>query len=96
MAGNAYKSTTNLWVVDSTGTLNEGGVTIVKIIYIPSAVNDDLILDDNADNTAIVLKAGASDVSPIHVDFGEKGRALPSLKVNTIDGGTAYIYFRIP
>jgi len=92
---NTYKSTTKLWVVDETGTLNAGGVTIVKIIYIPSVAADDLVLDDDADNTAIVLKAGASDASPIHVDFGEKGRKLPSLKVKTIDGGTAYIYFRI-
>lgn len=92
---NTYKSTTKLWVVDETGTLNEGGVTVVKVVYIPSAAADDLILDDNADNTAIVLKAGPSDASPVQLDFGNKGRKLPSLKVNTIDGGTAYIYLRI-
>lgn len=93
--GNSFKSTTKLWVIDSTGTLNAYGVTITEVVYVPGAVNHDLVLTDNADNEAIVLKAGPSDVSPVHISFGEKGRKLPSLKVGTIDGGTAYIYFRI-
>jgi len=92
---NTYKSATKLWVVDETGTLNEGGVTVERVVYMPSAAGDDLIITDNADNEAIVLKAGASDASPVHLPFGRKGRKLPSLKVGTIDGGTAYIYFRI-
>lgn len=93
---NAYKSTTNLWVIDETGTLNTGGVTVIRVIYFPSAVDDDLIITDNADNEAIVLKAGASDTSPVHLPMEDGGRKLPSLKIGTIDGGTAYIYFRIP
>lgn len=91
---NAYKSTTKLWVVDEIGTLETGEVFVTKIIFIPGAADDFFELDDNADNAAIYLKVGASDASPIHVDFGEYGRKLPSLKVKTITAGTAYIYLR--
>ena len=92
--GNSFKSTTKLWVVDQTGTLETGTCFITKIIYIPSAAGNSFELDDNADNAAIYLKAGASDASPIHVDFGVYGRRLPSLKVKTISAGTAYVYLR--
>jgi len=43
---------------------------------------------------AIVLKAGASDASPIHFYFTEKGREFPNLTLETISGGTAYVYLR--
>ena len=42
--------------------------------------------------TAIALKAGASDASPITVDFGPKGRWFPNLILDTISAGTANIY----
>lgn len=45
--------------------------------------------------SSIVLKAGASDASPIHVDFGDKGRRFPNLTLETIDHGTVYVYLRI-
>jgi len=44
---------------------------------------------------SIVLKAGASDASPIHVDFGVKGRRFPNLTLETIDHGYAYVYLLI-
>ena len=92
---NSYKDTTGLWVVDTTGNLDTDPVNIIEVVYIPSAANDDLILSDTSDNPAIVLKAGATDASPVHMSFHHPGRRLPNLKVNTIDGGTAYIYMRI-
>jgi len=95
MAGNAFTSETQLWVVDSTGTLNTGGVTVVKVIYLPAVQGDDLVLTDNADNNAIILRAKAGSIDMVETDFGERGRTLPSLKVGTIDGGIAYIYFRM-
>ena len=90
---NSYKTTTNLWVVDEIGLLNVRGVTVERVVYFPSTAGDDLILTDKNDNEAIVLKAGASDISGVHLSFGDvAGRKMPSLKVGTIDGGTAYIY----
>jgi len=95
--GNSFISETQIWTVDSTGTLNTGGVTVMKVILWPSAVSDDLVLTDNADNEAISLKASPSDTSAVQIDFGPDGRRLPSLKVGTIDNGPttkATIYFK--
>jgi hypothetical protein len=96
---NAYRSATNLWEVDSPGKLsadaaNLGGrVTIERIIYIPSVADDDLVFEDGtANENAIVLKAGASDASPIHLDFSPRGRKVRDLECLLIDGGTAYVY----
>jgi hypothetical protein len=41
---------------------------------------------------AITMKAGASDISPVHLDFGPYGRRFENLILQTIDGGTAYFY----
>ncbi len=45
-------------------------------------------------DNAIVLKAGASDASPIHVNFDEstRGKWFPNLALDVIDGGTVYVY----
>jgi hypothetical protein len=84
-----------LWVCDSTGTLETDAVSIMHVVYVPSAVNDDLILTDSDDDTAVVLKAGPSDVAPVHISFAaEGGRLVYGLKVGTIDGGTAYVYLK--
>jgi hypothetical protein len=42
--------------------------------------------------TALVLKAGASDASPVHVDFGPHGKAFENFILETIDGGTLYVH----
>lgn len=96
--GNTEYSATGLWTVDSTGTPIAAGkrILIDKIIYFPSAVNDDLVIHDSAGVRAIRLKAGASDISPVHVDFGVEGRPLNGLIIATIDGtSTADIYLRL-
>lgn len=95
---NAYKTTTRVWVVDATGDLNTGGVWVTRVSYNPSANSDDLILTDVDDNPALALKAGLLASGQVSQDFssenGGLGRFFSSLKVGTIDGGTAYIYFR--
>ena len=42
--------------------------------------------------TAIVLKAGATDASPIQIDFGPKARRIENLSLETLTGGTLYVY----
>lgn len=90
---NAFKTTTLVWEVDETGTLNAGGVEIQHIIWNPNNNGDQLKLSDNADNVWLHLwgKTGNTSyffpfVPPIK---------MPSLKVTTISGGAkAYIQFR--
>lgn len=92
--GNTFYTTTNLWVVDSTGDLNTTPVVVMAVIYVPGDVDHDLIISDTSDNPAIVLKAGATDASPICFNFHPYGREYLNLKCHTIDGGTAYIYLK--
>ena len=41
---------------------------------------------------AFLLKAGASDASPIHLDYGPDGRRFQNLICQVIDGGTVYLH----
>lgn len=91
--GNTYKAMTCVWVIDSTGTLDTTSKVIEELVFIPSAAAEDLVITDTSDNTAIALKAGPADASPVHISF-PAGRRIPSVKVGTIDGGTAYLYYR--
>lgn len=177
---NDLTSTPHLWVLDSPGILSEGMVHIAQIVYIPNALDDDLVFKQWDENTtvaaggkenatgtitgtntltstgnlpadvadghifeitatdgaagnkgkklvetagdgnavviheddwtneatkvytwrtfatvpAIVLKAGATDKSPINFVFYPSGRRFPNLTLETIDGGTAYVYLR--
>jgi len=43
-------------------------------------------------SNAIVLKAGNSDASPIQVDWTANPLRLDNITLETIDGGTAYVY----
>jgi len=95
---NSFKSATNVWVVTDTAgfsvdsTMNP--VVVAEVIYVPSAVADDLVFQDgDASEDAIVLKAGTSDASPIHKSFRPQGKRINNLTCTTIDGGTAYVYF---
>ena len=95
MAGNSWKSTTGVYVCDSTGNLSTVGVTVIKVVYVPATQAHNFILTDTSDNTAIALKANSGNTDMVEIDFGRRGRKLPSLKVGTIDGGVAYVYYRI-
>lgn len=94
MAGNAYKSETKAWFVDTAGTLNTGGVEIQYIYFTPSAVDDDLVITDNADNAWLSLKCRHDQIQSQYIPFSPPIK-LPSLKIATIDGtSVAYIQFR--
>jgi hypothetical protein len=43
-------------------------------------------------NIELYLRAGASDASPVTIDFGYRGRRFPNLILETIGGGAAHIY----
>lgn len=63
-----------------------------KIVYMPDTSSDDLVFQNSASVNAIVLKAGATDTSPVHIDFGERGKRVHGLKCTTNDGGSVYVY----
>jgi len=91
---NTLSAATQLWTCDTAAAVTTAGAIVTNVYYVPSAANDDLIITDQNDVNAIILKAGASDATPVQISFGEDGRYLNGLKIGTIDGGTAYIYLK--
>ena len=91
---NTYNATTKLWTVTDTGDLQTSETTAVvsQVVYVGNTASDDLVIQDGKGNTAIVLKLGASDASPVRLPMEEGGRRFEGLKIQTIDSGTAYIY----
>ncbi len=91
---NTYNSVTKLWTVTDTGDLqtSERTAIVIQVVYVGNTVSDDLVIQDGKGNTAIVLKLGASDASPVRLPMEEGGRRFKGLKIQTIDSGTAYIY----
>jgi len=90
----------HLWVLDSAGVVKAAGtkVFVRMVVYGPAFAGDDLILQEydagGSAKSAVILKASASDVDWVYIDFGSEGITLNGLVVGTIDGGTAYVYTR--
>lgn len=94
-------------ITSSNGTSDNYGKKLVKTAGDNNDVviwEDDWTTESNglvyswrtfATVNSIVLKAGASDASPIHLPFGDKGRWFPNLTLETIDNGYAYVYLLI-
>jgi len=98
--GNTWNKTTSLWEVSETGTLASvaPGMTtawVQKIVMYPNAADDTITFQDSAAADAIKLKAGATDTSPVHIDFGEKGRKVQGLTCSALSTSvTADVYLK--
>jgi len=99
---NTYNAQTQMWELDSTGTLwtntfgqahgsTIGPKYVTRIVFFPSAVSDDLVFQETTSSEDwCKLKASPSDTSPITIDFsaenGGRGRRAVGLKISTLDG----------
>ena len=97
--GNAFRSTTMVWEVDTAGTLvaNAAGMYnawVKRIVYIPTTAGNTVTFTDTNDAEAVVLKAGATDTSPVTITFDGRGRRIHGLQCSAISEGTdtAYVY----
>ena len=90
-----FNSATNMYACTTpAASLFTKPQVLERIIYIPAAADNDLVFKDKSGGTdMIVLKAGASDASPIQLHWPE-GKHVPGMYMNTIDGGTAYVYLK--
>ena len=82
---------TNPLVLDSTGVVLTGPVTIRSVVY-TAATGNGLLLSDAAGNQVLRLTASTGDLSPSLTVPG--GIKIDGLTVTTIDGGTAFVYLR--
>jgi hypothetical protein len=89
-----------LWTLDTasaTAIVAAGTpVTVRKIVFIPGAVSDDVVIQEydsaGAARSAIVLKASPTAAEPMSMDFAPNGRRLNGFILSTKDAGTVYIY----
>ena len=100
-----YNAQTRCWTLDGPGMLwtnTRGGAPshtigpkyVQRLVFYPTAKDDDIIFQENTTTeTAFSLKAGASDASPVTLDFsaenGGRGRRFVGLKCSTFDGLTS-------
>ena len=97
---NSYHKTTRLWYVDTAETLvtKAPGLTtawVRKVVMIPNANDDAITFQDSASANAIYLKAGASDTSPVQIDFGDKCKRIEGLTCSARSTSVvAYVYLR--
>ena len=99
---NVWNKTTMLWKVDTAETLvakapGMNTVWVAKVVMIPNAANDAITFQDSAGGDAIYLKAGASDTSPVEIDFsaenGGRGRRVYGLTCSALSTSVvAYVY----
>jgi hypothetical protein len=87
-----------LWILDTVAVITavNNPVIVRKVVYYPSTKDHTVVIQEYSKaavlRTAIAIKAGASDASPVSLDFGLNGRLLNGFKLSTIDGGSVYIY----
>jgi hypothetical protein len=97
---NSYKSTTRLWYVDTAETLATKAPDLTtawvrKVVMVPNAADDAITFQDSASANAIYLKAGATDASPVQIDFGDRCKRIEGLKCSSLSTSVvAYVYLR--
>jgi hypothetical protein len=87
----ANSVTTNPLVLDSTGVVLTGPVSIKAVVF-TAANGEGLLLSDANGNAILGLEASTGDLSPsVTIPGSIKNDGLT---VTTIDGGTAYVYLK--
>jgi len=95
---NVFNKTTMLWEVTETGALTAiapglNTAWVKKIVMVPHAANDAINFQNASSEDAIYIKAGATDTSPVHLDFGDRGRRVYGLTCQAIStSAKAYVY----
>jgi len=97
---NDYKETTRLWYVDTPAALATAapGLTtawVRKVVMIPANTDDTITFQDSKSANAIYMKAGATNASPVEIDFGDKCKRIEGLKCSGRSTGVvAYVYLK--
>ena len=86
------------WNLDTVAVINAVGVpTIVrKIVFFPTTKDHTATIQEydstGALRTAIYIRAGNTDASPVSLDFGPDGRFLNGFKLSQISAGSIDVY----
>ena len=89
---NVFVTSTGVWVCDTGGELMTSATSpvVMSVLFKSAAPAQSLIISSAKNKDLISLESNTYDRNPF-VPF-EGGRKTDGLRVDTIDGGTAYIY----
>ena len=88
----ANDTTGNPWVLDTAGVITTNPFVVKRMVWTPTTVSDDILVQDNSGGTVWSLKAIAADSNQgISYELVLDG-SLNGLNLVTIDHGTLYIY----
>ena len=97
----AFRKSTLVWETSTVAALiavapGLNNPTIREIIYVPNSAGNQITFQSGSSENAIVIKAGASDTSPVHLTFPDGGKRVPGLKCTAISSGSdqAYVYLK--
>lgn len=97
---NSYGS--NHWVLDTAGEILALGnkIRLQRMEWHPNAVDNDLDVRDGGNKTIwktrtkIAAGANSEEIGIIRRDFGDNGKEFSGFDLETIDGGTLYVFFK--
>jgi len=99
---NAFRGATMVWEVNEAAALtvdnaNLKSAWVKRIVYVPNTAGNQITFqsyDGTTNTNAIVLKAGASDTSPVTIDFDGRGKRIYGLHCSAISSSSdiAYVY----
>ena len=86
------------WNLDSVAVIAAVGTPVIvrKVVFLPTTASHAATIQEydsaGALRTAIYIKAGATDASPVSLDFGPNGRMLNGFKLSAISAGSIDVY----
>jgi hypothetical protein len=80
----------NPWTLDTAGVITTAPLKIKRIVWVPSADSDDILIQDNGGHNTWSMKAIAAGSDIEYEKVLET--SVNGFNLVTIDGGTAYVY----
>jgi outer membrane protein assembly factor BamB len=92
----ANNTTGNPWILDTAAVLSTNLVYVDKMVYIPNAADNDLIVEDNAGKVIWQVRAIAASANyeSVGMETFDGPILCNGFEVATIDGGSLKVYLR--
>jgi hypothetical protein len=92
----ANSTVANPWILDTAGVITTSNIWMEKMVYVPNAADNDLIVKDNGGNIVWSIRAIASAANneSTGMEHFDGPLLLNGFNLDTIDGGTLRVYMR--
>lgn len=89
-------TTGNPWILDTAGVLSKNNVWLEKMVYVPNAADNDLIVKDNAGLVVWQVRAiaGSSNNESVGMETFDGPMLMNGFNLDTIDAGSLRVYLR--